>query len=196
MAGLLWQASLGLALLLAQVPAGAALELTGEPRSSGISGFPGSKFTRGNANSTGMAVAGIYSRERRDNPCYVAVFTEDIDNAASDGTPDIDLCGGNGPTSGPLAAVYLDTNAGGGNDRVFVTGVQVCMDRGDERVKGIHLHGKRITTAGTLVDFGPDAQDARTNCHQDHWKRWVNCPAGQIATAVDLHFEAGNTPGA
>jgi hypothetical protein len=68
------------------------------------------------------------------------------------------------------------------------------MNKADDRVKGIHLHGQRITDEGKLVDFGPDEQDARTNCHQDHWKRWVNCPAGQVATAALIHFEAGNTP--
>jgi hypothetical protein len=58
-------------------------------------------------------------------------------------------------------------------------------------IRAITLRGQRITDAGTLEDFGPDQQDARTNCHQDHWKRW---PAGQIATAAIIHFEAGNTP--
>jgi hypothetical protein len=85
-------------------------------------------------------------------------------------------------------------NTGGAANRVFVTGIQVCMNKGDDRIKGVHLRGQRITDVGTLVNFGPDAQDFRTNCHQDHWKRWANCPAGQIATAAIVHFEAGNTP--
>jgi hypothetical protein len=174
----------------------ATLGLTGQPSATGISGFAGSKFTRGSANSTDMAVYAILSRERSNKPCYVAVGAENVNNAALDSTPtpEIDLCGPKGPTSSTLHADYLDTNAGGSNDKVFVSGVRVCMDRGDDRVKGIHVHGKRLTTSGTLVDFSPDAQDSRTNCHQDHWQRWADCPTDQIATAVDLHFGGGNTP--
>jgi hypothetical protein len=91
-----------------------------------------------------------------------------------------------------MGATYA--NKGGTANRVFITGAQVCMNKADDKIKGIHLRGQRITDAGTLADFGPDQQDARTNCHQDHWKRWVNCPAGQIATAAILHYDAGKTP--
>lgn len=170
--------------------------LTGTPEPTDVSGIEGSRFTRGTAVSGDKAVFAILSRERSDNPCYVAVGVENINNPATDTvpTPAIDLCGGNGPTSSILHADYLDVNAGGGDDRVFVTGVQVCMDRGDDRVKGIHLHGKRITMGGSLVDFQPDEQASRTNCHQDHWHSWADCPSGQLATAVDLHFDGGSLP--
>ena len=177
-------------------PPATTVRLTSPSPAVGISGFSGSKFTRGNPASTNTAVFAILSNERSDEPCYVAVGTENINDATMDTipVPAIDLCGPKGPKSGTLHADFLDTNAGGSDDRVFVSGVRVCMDRGDDKVKGIHVRGKRITTSGTLVDFSPDAQDSRTNCHQDHWKSWVNCSTGQIATAVDLYFSPGNTP--
>lgn len=170
----------------------AVVELTGDPSSSGISGFPGSKFTLGDADSSSRALVGVLSRERSDKPCLVSIGWEDVNQFSTNNAVTKDLCGGKGATSGTMGATYANT--GGMANRVFITGAQVCMNKADDRVKGIHLHGQRITDAGTLVDFGPDAQDARTNCHQDHWKRWVSCPAGQIATAAIVHFEAGNTP--
>ncbi len=169
-----------------------AVELTGNPSPSGLSGFPGSKFTLGDPNSTTRALVGVLSRERSDNPCFVSVGWEDVNQFGSNDAVTKDLCGPKGASSGTMGATYANT--GGLANRVFITGAQVCMNKADDRVKGIHLHGQRITDAGALVDFGPDAQDARTNCHQDHWKRWVSCPVGQIATAAIMHFEAGNTP--
>ena len=170
----------------------AAVELIGEPSSTGISGFPGSKFTLGDMNSSSRALVGVLSRERSDEPCLVSVGWEDVNHSGTNDAVIKDLCGSKGATSATMGATYANT--GGAADRVFITGAQVCMNKADDRVKGIHLRGQRITDAGTLVNFGPDAQDARTNCHKDHWKRWVNCPAGQIATAAIVHFEAGNSP--
>lgn len=170
----------------------ATVELTGEPSSSGISGFPGSKFTLGDSDSSSRALVGVLSRERSDEPCSVSVGWEDVNQFGTNDAVTKDLCGNKGPNSGTMGATYANT--GGTANRVFITGAQVCMNKDDDRIKGIHLRGQQITDAGTLADFGPDAQDARTNCHQDHWRRWVNCPAGQIATAAILHFEAGNTP--
>ncbi len=170
----------------------AAVELTGTPSSTGLTGFPGSKFTLGDADSASRALVGVLSRERSDDPCNVSVGWEDVNNSGTNGALTKDLCGSNGPSSATMGGTYANT--GGDANRVFVSGAQVCMNKSDDRIKGIHLHGKRITDTGTLVDFGPDQQDSRTNCHQDHWKRWVNCPTGQIATAAIVHFEAGNTP--
>jgi hypothetical protein len=170
----------------------ATVELTGEPSSTGLSGFPGSKFTLGNPDSSSRALVAVLSRERSDEPCFVSIGWEDVNQSGTNDAVSKDLCGGNGPSSGTMGGTYANT--GGAANRVFITGAQVCMNKDDDRIKGIHLHGQRITDEGALVDFGPDQQDARTNCHQDHWKRWVNCPAGQVATAAIIHFEAGNTP--
>lgn len=170
----------------------ATVELTGEPSSTGISGFPGSKFTLGDSGSSSRALVGVLSRERSDKPCEVSVGWEDVNRSSTNDASTKDLCGKNGATSSTMGGTYANT--GGTANRVFVSGVQVCMNKDDDRVKGIHLRGKRITDTGTLADFGPDQQDSRSNCHQDHWKRWVNCPEGHIATAAIIHFDAGNTP--
>jgi hypothetical protein len=189
---------LGSAMLICTYPAQSfaqtvsSVELTGTPTPTGLSGYPGSTFTLGDADSSSMALVGVLSRERSDNPCYVSVGWEDVNQSGTNGALIKDLCGSKGPSSGTMGGTY--PNTGGDANRVFVTGAQVCMNKADDRIKGIHLHGQRITDSGTLADFGPDAQDSRPNCNQDHWKRWVNCPAGQIATAAIIHFEAGKTP--
>lgn len=170
----------------------AEVELTGSVTSTGISGFPGSKFTLGDADSDSRALVGFSSRERSDKPCFVSAGWEDVNRSSTNSAVSKDLCGSKGPSSNTMLATYANT--GGNANRVFVTGAQVCMNKGDDRVKGIHLRGQRINDAGALVNFGPDAQDSRTNCHQDHWKRWVNCPTGQVATAAIIHYSAGNTP--
>lgn len=182
--------------LIAARPSGAGtvavVELTGTPSPTEISGYKGSTFTLGDADSGNRALVGVLSRERSDKPCEVSVGWEDVNKSSTNGAITKDLCGGNGPTSDTMGGTYANT--GGDANRVFVTGVQVCMNKDDDRIKGIHLAGYRITESGSLVKFSPDAQDSRTNCHQDHWKRWVNCPAGQIATAAVIHFAAGGTP--
>lgn len=170
----------------------AVVELTGTPSSTEVSGYKGSTFTLGDADSDERALVGVLSRERSDKPCEVSVGWEDVNKSSINDAITKDLCGGNGATSGTMGGTYANT--GGTANRVFLTGLQVCMNKDDDRIKGIHLAGYRITETGTLVKFSPDAQDSRTNCHQDHWKRWVNCPAGQIATAAVIHFAAGGTP--
>ncbi|MBA4141749.1 MAG: hypothetical protein H0X43_01835 [Nitrosospira sp.] len=42
-----------------------------------------------------------------------------------------------------------------------------------------------------LVDLNAPS-DQRPNC--GGWKKWVECPQGQIATAITAHFSAGPTP--
>ncbi len=42
--------------------AAAAVELTGEPAPSGLTGFPGSKFTLGDPDSTSRALVGVVFR--------------------------------------------------------------------------------------------------------------------------------------
>src|SRR5262245_19626351 len=122
--------------------AAAAVELTGEPAPSGLTGFPGSRFTLGDPDSTSQALVGVVSRERSDDPCFVSVGWEDVNRSSVNGASTKDLCGGNGPNSGTMGATYANT--GGTANRVFITGAQVCMNSGYDKIKGIHLRGQRI----------------------------------------------------
>ena len=83
----------------------ATVELTGEPSS----GFPGSTFTLGDANSGSRALVGVVSRERSDEPCFVSVGWEDVNESGTNGAVTKDLCGNKGPNSGTMGATYANT---------------------------------------------------------------------------------------
>ncbi len=185
------------------------VNLTGSPvPSEHISGFRGTAYELGVPMSEGTdqhAVYGLTSEERRDHPCYVSLKTENIND--SSGKLDLKkaLCGGQ-ERSKEIVAAYADSNYG---QRSFVTGVRVCMNKDQDRVKGLQIRGKTLSDSGLLRQlerkagdqtFGnishlypEEPKDDRPNCSD--WKCWAECPAmNQIATAVELHFEAGKEP--
>lgn len=188
-----------------------AVSLTGTPAPTAVSGVQGSPFTVGNANSSTNAVWGLTSNERSDEPCLTTVSTEDVMDSGKDGSAKKDLCGKKA-TSSDLSVSYPDYGANGA--RAFVTGIRVCMNNDRTRVKGFGLRGKKIDDGGNLVDLTQDPSsptpggggehsystvteptDKRTNCDDKAgWMRWVECPAGQVATAVVAHYEGGDTP--
>ena len=123
-----------------------------------------------------------------------------------------DLCGGPAK-SRKLSVEYSDM--GLNEQRVFVSGVRVCMNKKGTRVKGMQLRGKKITDDGKVAELTPDLivkaakyspiiysisdptqpEDTRTNCNEDEWQKWVECPrSNQIATGAVVHFEAGDNP--
>jgi hypothetical protein len=140
-------------------------------------------------------VDAILSAERSDEPCYVSVGTEDVNDATHDSVSEHDLCGPQSynPNGTMLHADFLDVDAGGIDDHVFVNGVQVCMNAGYDKVKGIAVAGVKLSSNGTLVSVAPRS-DKRAHCDDDRWMSWEYCLDGQIATAVDLHFSAGLPP--
>ncbi len=155
------------------------------------------------------AMYAIYSWERRDRPCAVMIRTENINDSSDDTGGGVrDLCGG-GRQGNKLSVEYSDV--GLNEDRIFVSGVRVCMNKKGNKVKGLELRGKKITDDGKLVALIPEIVaevggfadprihslgdvtqpfDKRSNCHKDKWKWWAICPRHtQIATGAILHFE-------
>jgi hypothetical protein len=149
------------------------------------------------------------SAERRDNPCRFAIRSESINDSSKIDGVDNSLCGNNS-TSSTLSVEYKDTHPFG--PRVFISGIRVCMNKDQTRIKGFQINGKRIdenakpvaleNNDSTVDQFGglenqiniiTKPKDERTNCKV--WKKWANCPRqGQIATGAIVHYEAGNTP--
>lgn len=183
-----------------------------------ISGFAGSDTVL-NASKSGHAMSGISIWERRDHPCFLKLWTEDVNDSSDVNSSDIkDRCGGS-PTSSELRAIYSDE--GLNERRVFVSGIRVCMNPKETRVKGIQLRGKKITDDGKIVPL-PNEKDIakqtdylgyriatlpvtnddrnepysyRGNCTSANWKKWAEC-SHPISIAVGLiaHFEAGSKP--
>jgi hypothetical protein len=194
--------------LLAIVPPAVCdtvVSLTGAVAPSAVSGFAGTPFTIGGAQGA-RAVYGIMSVERRDKPCLVTAMTEDANDSGDDSGGTKNLCG-NDATSNEMTAQFSDRDFA---KRTFVRAVRVCMNKDNERVKGIQIRGRQIDADGNVSDLPsryPDSSgttglsalvdlnapsDQRPHC--DGWKKWVECPTGQIATAITAHFGAGSTP--
>src|SRR5215475_1847078 len=181
--------------------------LTGSETPTQISGYAGTPFTLGGSDN-GHAIYGVRSLERRDNPCYISALIEDINYSADHSGDPKDLCGSD-PTSSEIK-VQFGTNFA---DRTFVSALRVCLNNDGTRIKGFQIRGRRIDANGGVSDLParyPDSsdssgltpqvdlnapQDERANCDINGvWKRWVECPEGQIATAIVAHYEAGDTP--
>lgn len=181
------------------------LSLTGSVTPTGISGFGGTPFTVGHPEST-QAVYGVWSVERNDKPCYVGALTEDINNS-KDITGEIKSLCGNNPTSNEMKVQFGGIKFA---EHTFVRALRVCMNRDNTRVKGLQVRGRKIDENGNVSDLParyPDSSsssgltplvdlnapsDQRPNC--DGWKKWVECPKNQIATAITAHFSAGSNP--
>ena len=190
--------------------------LHGAPAKSKVSGYRGTAFAL-DVDDGAQAMYAISSQERRDNPCTIWIGTESINDSARDTGAIKNLCGGT-PTSRAMRAEYRDDMRFG--PRVFVTGIRVCTNNKETRVKGFQLRGKQIEDDAGLAALvyppGPvtyrlvggrwnlserdehvnDPQtpaDCRNNCKE--WHAWAECPyPNQVATGLIGHFEAGKTP--
>ena len=209
------QMALQMALLMA--PAGAAFAvafpvagdnrilLTGEVTTTGVSGVAGTPVVLGEPEGT-QAVYGILSLERDGKPCYIETVTEEVNNYGKDSGFTQNRCGQN-PGGAEMQARFGDIKFARGT---FIRAVRVCMTGNSVKIKGIQLRGREFGEDGTMTDLPrryaepPSSasledlldlnapSDMRLHC--DVWKEWVECPPGQIATAVTAHFTSGPQP--
>jgi hypothetical protein len=183
----------------------AAVSLIGVVTPSGISGFAGTSFTLGMPGGT-QGVYGLWSVERNDRPCYIASMTEDVNNSGADSGEIKNLCGASA-TSSEMKVEFGDIKF---SKRTFVRALRVCMNKDNNRVKGFQIRGREIDSNGNVSDLFTRYPDwsgvtgmsaladlnapsgVRRNC--DDWKKWVECPKDQIATALTAHFGPGSNP--
>lgn len=126
--------------------------------------------------------------ERSDEPCAFAIGGDffDKETVYDNESREVDRC-----NSGLLTS--LDRKgAGFEGAHTYVSGVRVCMNRDDDRVKGFDLKGRVVAADGRVTAASDTRKAERTNCH--HWKRWVECPAGQVAIGMRGEFEDGAAP--
>ena len=181
------------------------VSLTGKVTTTGVSGVAGTPVVLGTPEGT-QGVYGIRSLERDDKPCYVASVTEEVNNYGKDSGFGKNLCGKN-PGGAEMQVKFGDIKFA---RRTFVRAVRVCMTKNDSKVKGIQLRGRQFVRDGRLSDLPPRyaeqpssaalkdlldlnaPSDLRLNCSV--WKEWVECPPGEIATALVAHFDSGPSP--
>jgi hypothetical protein len=186
-----------------------AVSLSETVTDSHLSGERGLEAHVAEPDGTTHAIYGITSAEFSDDPCLVTVRKVHISNRASKADFPRDWCGSKRATSSLLSVQYADGNKNFTSDRVFVTGVQVCMNSSGDKVKGFRLRGREITPQGSLqtisvaatsgpldVNTAREPQDFRTNCQNNDkgWRSWAECPSGALATAAILHFDGGAMP--
>lgn len=126
--------------------------------------------------------------ERGDEPCAFAVGGDwfAAESVYDNDSREVDRC-----NSGLLTS--LDRKgASFSGAHTYVSGVRVCMNRDDDRVKGFDLKGRVVAENGAISAASSTQKEERTNCH--HWKRWVECPAGQVAIGMRGEFEDGAAP--
>ena len=178
-----------------------------------VSGFKGTTQVL-KTDGANQALYAISSSERRDVPCNIEVSTEDLNQRDARSTAKRSWCG-KPATSRPLLAGYSDN--GLNETRVFISGLRVCMNRADKRIKGFQLAGKHIDDNGRVspIEFKPysyvrggggsrippvistpeNPATARPNCDAGNWKRWATCSRpDQVATGLVVHVGAGNLP--
>jgi hypothetical protein len=181
------------------------ISLTGEVSVTDVSGIAGTPVVVGEPKGT-QAVYGIRSLERDGTPCYIATVTEEVNNYGKDSGFVQNLCGHN-PGGAEMQAKFGDIRFSRGT---FVRAVRVCMTEDGAKIKGIQLRGREFGEDGTMVDLPrryaepPSSasledlvdlnapSDMRLHC--DVWKGWVECPPGEIATAITAHFRPESQP--
>jgi hypothetical protein len=181
------------------------LSLTGKVTTTEVSGIAGTPVVLGMPEGT-QGIYGIRSLERDDKPCYVAAVTEEVNNYGKDSGFGKNLCGKN-PGGAEMQAKFGDIKFA---RRTFVRAVRVCMTKDDSKIKGFQLRGRQFGPSGNVIDLPPRyaeqpsspvledlldlnaPSDMRLHC--DAWKEWVECPPGEIATALAAHFNSGPPP--
>lgn len=159
---------------------------------SGEEGYIGIVKQPGN----GAYLIGIESEERSDQPCGFR-FLWYRDN-------DADVRQGYFTTTGGrcLRAVDWDETYGSNrhknatidlflqptDDQVqAVRSLQVCMNRHDNRIKGVRVWGARIDRNGRAVaDDDIEGEFQRLNCHAWVWRR--DCPSGEVAVGIRVRY--------
>jgi hypothetical protein len=177
---------------------------------SDVSGFPGKAVRVGAPSTVGFAVGSLDSYEQRDNPCKLSVGSDAVrEPLVHTWTSemlrydDADRCDGSPGDRIRVELGFFPSFIEAHRDdlwQAFVSGVRICTNNDGTRLKGFEIKGRTVMVAGDgiVVDdavLDRDAsQDARQHCNDANWKRWVACPGQQVATAVLVHFEAGNAP--
>jgi hypothetical protein len=119
-------------LLLSQPGVGEGAKLSGKPVDSEYSGRDASqKAIVERSFSQNDAIYGIVAGEDTDDPCYLQVKFRDVTTGA-EAVGTYQECAGH--QEGDLESLSLP-------DGAFATGVRVCLNQGEDKIKGIELIG-------------------------------------------------------
>jgi hypothetical protein len=189
----------------------------GKPYLTDVSGFTGAPVSiAGSIEAPYRALSRIEWDERRNHPCFFNVDATHM-NAGGVQRYTVNRCGTSGQPAGDVGS-SSGFKSVWTNDAyaVYVSGVRVCMNNQDTRVKGLEIRAGVVENDRVVAyaDWTPPADSAsgiggrsdqgfttlylsgpaeRPNCN-GNWKRWVECRAGELPSALYLHFDSAAEP--
>ncbi|WP_412062686.1 hypothetical protein [Rubrivirga sp. IMCC45206] len=162
------------------------------------SGHSGTSLPETRRPGNGAVLLGMYVQEESDVPCAFLFFwyrNNDADVRQGHFSTEASRCGAVAWTdpSGRLlpgvevASITYIPDAEIGDIRA-VNAVEACVNRDDDRIKGIRLSGAHIDEDGRVTsDSSLSGEEfERTNCHD--WRPERTCPSGEVAVGVELDF--------
>ncbi len=118
----------------------------------------------------------IYIAETNDKPCQIRI--ELLDKT----TKDTDHCHDSGRFPDILWSWAL-------GDKV-ITGLMVCRNAANNRLKGFKLETRAVMEDGSLSSGNNFlGEKAHPNCFK--WTAWSTCPAGSAAAGVEVRWSSG-----
>jgi len=162
---------------------------------SGVSGGAGDRTRRAVFTQSQGFLTWIETRENFDKPCTVYVFSHPH-RALIAGLPasamEFDVCDEGLPRINPLTTLHRAVNEPEVRQAKLITGLQVCNNGINNRVKGIRA---RVQTAeypsgNHSSSYETVTFEERSNCL--NWRPFVTCDANTFAVGVTLHFRDGD----
>ena len=123
-----------------------------------------------------------------DIPCSASVWGE---NLASAVLADVgaDECNGANTVIGTPVLRTPDVIAGGSMEAI--TGLKVCTNDRNARVKGVTVRRRTIEPDGRLTNANDAEEFRNANCQQNEWRDWAECPTGAVAVGINAYFIPG-----
>lgn len=122
--------------------------------------------------------------EKRDHPCFIRIVASDNDVLGQEENKIMNLPLQDGCARDPKR-VDID------QPRVLIKKLQVCNNNNaNRRMKGLRIIGEQLSADGTATDITEVDTGERPHCAT--WSRPIQCPAGQYATGIVVHFNEGS----
>jgi len=162
---------------------------------SGVSGGVGDREEQAIFTARRRLPYWIETRENYDKPCTVYVHARDVSSAATDApyVVEYDFCeGGLLPRINPITTISRALRNPNAGDFQPMTGIEVCNNGINNRVKGIRARVRGITMPGGRYEpsYNTVTFEERTNCVS--WKGMAHCSANTFAIGLRLHFRDGD----
>lgn len=137
----------------------------------------------------------IETRENYDKPCTVYVHTRAIQMGFGEPEPftnEYDVCDEGLPRVNPFTTLHRAFNEPSAGEFGLVTGIQVCSNGINRRVKGIRarVRGLNLRTGAYSANYSTQVFQERSNCVS--WDEMAHCPANTYAVGLRLHFRDGD----